>query len=112
VCSCGHHHEHDEHGHHHHHADDVFTSWGKETPHKYTKEDMEHILSTLANANDYGQILRAKGIVPNVDGTFIYFDLVPGEYEIREGQPDYTGKLCVIGADLKEDELEKLFQLK
>lgn len=111
-----HHHDHDHeccHGHHHHHhADEVFTSWGKETPHKYSKEDMEKILNTLANTDEYGQILRAKGIVPNVDGTFIYFDLVPGEYELREGQPDYTGKLCVIGANLKEEELEKLFQLK
>lgn len=110
-CCCGHDHDH-EHGHHHHHADEVFTSWGKETPHKYSKEDMENILKTLANTDEYGQILRAKGIVPNVDGTFIYFDLVPGEYELREGAPDYTGKLCVIGSHLKEDELEKLFQLK
>ena len=110
-CCCGHDHDH-EHGHHHHHADEVFTSWGKETPHKYSKEDMENILKTLANTDEYGQILRAKGIVPNVDGTFIYFDLVPGEYELREGMPDYTGKLCVIGSHLKEDELEKLFQLK
>ena len=104
-CSCGH-------DHHHHHADEVFTSWGKETPHKYTKEDLDTILDKLANSDAYGQILRAKGIVPNVDGTFIYFDLVPGEYEIREGQPDYTGKLCVIGSHLKEDELEVLFQLR
>lgn len=110
-CGCGHHHEH-EHGHHHHHADEVFTSWGKETPHKYSKEDLNTILEKLANSEEYGQILRAKGIVPSVEGTFIYFDLVPGEYEIREGQPDFTGKLCVIGSNLKEDELEVLFQLK
>lgn len=108
-CECGHHHEH---GHHHHHADEVFTSWGKETPHKYSKEDLNVILEKLANSMEYGEILRAKGIVPSVDGTFIYFDLVPGEYEIREGQPDYTGKLCVIGSNLKEEELEVLFQLK
>ena len=69
-------------------------------------------MEKLANSEEYGQILRAKGIVPSVEGTFIYFDLVPGEYEIREGQPDYTGKLCVIGSDLKEEELEVLFQLK
>ncbi|MDD6571728.1 MAG: CobW family GTP-binding protein [Thermoflexaceae bacterium] len=134
VCpECGHHHEHEHehhhdhdhehehhhdeecgcgHDHHHHHADEVFTSWGKETPHKYSKEDMDSILDKLANSDAYGQILRAKGIVPNVDGTFLYFDLVPGEYEIREGQPDYTGKLCVIGSNLKEDELETLFQLR
>ncbi len=122
-CGCEHHHEHDHHhdeecgcehhhDHHHHHADEVFTSWGRETPHKYSNEVMESILKKLANSDEYGQILRAKGIVPNVDGTFIYFDLVPGEYEIREGQPDYTGKLCVIGSNLKEDELEVLFQLK
>ena len=101
-CSCGH-------DHHHHHADEVFTSWGKETPHKYTKEDLDTILDKLANSDAYGQILRAKGIVPNVDGTFIYFDLVPGEYELREGQADYTGKLCVIGTDLKEDALAEAF---
>jgi len=119
-CGCEHHHEHEHHHdgdcgcehHHHHHADEVFTSWGRETPHKYSNEVMESILKKLANSDEYGQILRAKGIVPNVDGTFIYFDLVPGEYEIREGQPDYTGKLCVIGSNLKEDALEVLFQLK
>ena len=111
-CECGHNHEHEHGHHHHHHADEVFTSWGKETPHKYSKEDLNTILEKLANSEEYGQILRAKGIVPSVEGTFIYFDLVPGEYEIREGQPDFTGKLCVIGSDLKEEELEVLFQLK
>ncbi len=110
-CGCEHHHDH-EHGHHHHHADEIFTSWGKETPHKYSKDDLNVILEKLANSEDYGQILRAKGIVPSTEGTFLYFDLVPGEFEIREGQPDYTGKLCVIGSNLKEDELEVLFQLK
>lgn len=108
VCSCGHHHDH-EHG--HHHADDVFTSWGKETPHKYTKTEIENILKTLSDDEFYGTILRAKGMVENADGGWIYFDMVPGEYELREGEPDYTGRLCVIGCDLKEDELEKLFLL-
>lgn len=108
VCSCGHHHEH-EHG--HHHADDVFTSWGKETPHKYTKTEIESILKTLSDDEFYGTILRAKGMVENAEGGWIYFDMVPGEYELREGDPDYTGRLCVIGCDLKEDELEKLFLL-
>ena len=108
VCSCGHHHDH-EHG--HHHADDVFTSWGKETPHKYTKTEIENILKTLSDDEFYGTILRAKGMVENADGGWIYFDTVPGEYELREGEPDYTGRLCVIGCDLKEDELEKLFLL-
>ena len=108
VCSCGHHHDH---GHGHHHADDVFTSWGKETPHKYTKTEIENILKTLSDDEFYGTILRAKGMVENADGGWIYFDMVPGEYELREGEPDYTGRLCVIGCDLKEDELEKLFLL-
>lgn len=108
VCSCGHHHDH-EHG--HHHADDVFTSWGKETPHKYTKIEIESILKTLSDDEFYGTILRAKGMVENAEGGWIYFDMVPGEYELREGDPDYTGRLCVIGCDLKEDELEKLFLL-
>lgn len=108
VCSCGHHHDHDG---HHHHADDVFTSWGKETPHKYTKAEIESILKTLSDDEFYGTILRAKGMVENADGGWIYFDMVPGEYELREGEPDYTGRLCVIGCDLKEDELEQLFLL-
>ncbi|MCM1467000.1 MAG: CobW family GTP-binding protein [Alistipes sp.] len=108
-CGCEHHHEH---GHHHHHADEIFTSWGKETPHKYSKDDLNTILEKLANSEEYGQILRAKGIVPSAEGTFLHFDLVPGEYEVREGQPDYTGKLCVIGSNLKEEELEVLFQLR
>ncbi len=108
VCSCGHHHDHD---HGHHHADDVFTSWGKETPHKYTRTEIENILKTLSDDEFYGNILRAKGMVENAEGGWIYFDMVPGEYELREGEPDYTGRLCVIGCDLKEDELEKLFLL-
>ena len=107
-CTCGcHDHEH----HHHHHADDVFTSWGEETPNKYDKEALDAILKKLANTNEYGSILRAKGMLPANDGTWMYFDLVPEEYEIREGNPDYTGRICVIGAELKEDALKELFNL-
>ena len=105
-CGCGHHHDH-----HHHHADDVFTSWGRETPHKYTKEGIEDILKKFCDTEEYGTILRAKGMVPAEDGTWIYFDMVPGEYEIREGEPDYTGRLCVIGTDIEEHQLEHLFEL-
>ncbi|MFR7663443.1 MAG: GTP-binding protein [Coprococcus sp.] len=109
-CGCGHDHEHDHH--HHHHADEVFTSWGKETPRKYTKEEVETILKALAaENNEYGIILRAKGMLPSQDGTWIYFDMVPEEYEIREGQPEYTGRLCVIGSKIDEAKLEKLFML-
>ena len=106
-CTCGCH----DHDHHHdHHADEVFTSWGKETAKKFADADMEQILKTLAdNAEEYGIILRAKGIVPNTDGEWIHFDLTPGEYEIRKGAADYTGKLCVIGSNLKEDKLAELF---
>ena len=101
-CGCGHDHDHDHH--HHHHADEVFTSWGKETPRKYTKEEVETILKALsAENNEYGIILRAKGMLPSPDGTWIYFDMVPEEYEIREGQPEYTGRLCVIGSKIDED---------
>ena len=123
-CGCDHdhdhehHHDHDDHcgcGHdhdHHHHADEVFTSWGKETPRKYTKEEVETILKALAaENNEYGIILRAKGMLPSPDGTWIYFDMVPEEYEIREGQPEYTGRLCVIGSKIDETKLEKLFML-
>ena len=112
-----HHHDHDDHcgcghDHHHHHADEVFTSWGKETPRKYTKEEVETILKALsADNNEYGIILRAKGMLPSQDGTWIYFDMVPEEYEIREGQPEYTGRLCVIGSKIDEAKLEKLFML-
>ena len=94
-CTCG---CHDHH--HHHHADEVFTSWGKETPHKFTKEQIEEVLKTLCETDDYGEILRAKGMVADVNGSWIYFDMVPGEYEIREGEPDYTGRLCVIGTHI------------
>ena len=106
-CTCGcHDHAHD---HHHHHADDIFTSWGKETPHKFTKAEIEMAVKALAESNDYGEVLRAKGMVENTDGGWIYFDMVPGEYEIREGEPDYTGRLCVIGTDIDEKQLEELF---
>ncbi len=112
-----HHHEHDEHctcgchdhDHHHHHADDVFTSWGKETPHKFDRARIEEILKIFCDTEDYGTILRAKGMVESTDGTWIYFDMVPGEYELREGQPDYTGRLCVIGTDIDDHKLMELF---
>ena len=111
-CGCGHDHDHEHDHHHHHHADEVFTSWGMETPRKYTKEEVETILKTLAaENNEYGIILRAKGMLPSQDGTWIYFDMVPEEYEIREGQPEYTGRLCVIGSKIDEAKLEKLFML-
>ncbi len=104
-CGCEHH----EHGHHHHHADEVFTSWGVETPNKYEKTALEEILNKLANTDEYGNILRSKGMVPASDGTWLYFDLVPQEYEIREGKPDFTGRICVIGEKLQEDKLKELF---
>ena len=93
-CGCGHHHEHG-----HHHADEVFTSWGVETPNKYDKEELSEILRKLSETDDYGNILRAKGMLPCTDGKWMFFDLVPEEYEIREGKPDFTGRICVIGAD-------------
>ena len=108
-CTCGCH-DHDHH-HHDHDADEVFTSWGKETPHKYTKEKIEAILKIFCDTEDYGSILRAKGMVPAEDGTWIYFDMVPGEYELRDGEPDYTGRLCVIGTNIDEHKLEELFEL-
>ncbi len=104
-CGCGHHH------HHHHHADDVFTSWGKETPHVYTKEEIEDILVKLTEKSEFGIILRAKGMVSGADGRWIYFDAVPEEYEIRDGGADYTGRICVIGQNLNEEKLLKLFKL-
>ena len=100
-CSCHH---------HHHHADEVFTSWGKETPKIYTQADIDRILTAL-DSGDYGAILRAKGIVNGTDGAWIEFDYVPEEHEIRAGHPDYTGRLCVIGSNLKEDKLAELFGL-
>ena len=123
-----HHHDHEEHGahehhhshecsdpdcschHHHHHADEVFTSWGKETPKAFTKAGIEQILAAL-DSGEYGSILRAKGIVNGEDGSWIEFDFVPEEHEVRAGRPDYTGRLCVIGAELKEDKLARLFGL-
>ena len=107
-CGCGHDHHHD---HHHHHADEVFTSWGRETIKKYTREGLEKMLEALSTSEDYGIILRAKGMLPSEDGTWIYFDMVPEETEIREGAPEYTGRLCVIGSKLKEDKLAELFGL-
>ena len=106
-CTCGCH----DHDHHHHHADEVFTSWGKETPHKYNETKLNEILDTLADTEKYGIILRAKGILPSDAGDWLYFDLVPGEYEIRKGNPDITGKLCVIGSKLDEAALAELFEL-
>ena len=106
-CGCGH----DHHDHHHHHADEVFTSWGRETIKKYTREGLEKMLESLSASEDYGIILRAKGMLPAEDGTWIYFDMVPEETEIREGAPEYTGRLCVIGSKLKEDKLAELFGL-
>ncbi|MGN0318223.1 MAG: GTP-binding protein [Lachnospira sp.] len=118
-CCCGHHHDHDEHEHedhdhehhHHHHADEVFTSWGCETPNKYEKSELEDILKKLSSTEEYGKILRSKGMIPCTDGTWMFFDLVPEEYEIREGQPDFTGRICVIGSELKEDGLKALFRV-
>ena len=106
VCSCGHHH-------HGHDADEVFTSWGRETARRYSKEELTDILEKLSKEEDnpYGIILRAKGIVPDKDQKWMEFDLVPGEYEIREGSPEYTGKLCVIGSELKEDKVAELFSI-
>ena len=114
-----HHHDHDHecddpncscHHHHHHHADEVFTSWGKETPKPFAKTDIERILTAL-DSGEYGKILRAKGIVSGEDGQWIEFDYVPEEHDVRAGHPDYTGRLCVIGAELKEDKLAELFGL-
>ena len=102
-CSC---HEH----HHHHHADEVFTSWGRETPKAFSQADIQRILTAL-DSGEYGKILRAKGIVNGEDGKWIEFDYVPEEHEIRSGHPDYTGRLCVIGAELNEEKLAELFGL-
>ena len=102
-----------EHGHHHHHhADDVFNSWGTETPHKYDRDSIESILKRLVETDEFGVILRAKGMVPDKEGRWIYFDAVPGEYELRDGSPEYTGKLCVIGTNVDPDKMEELFGLK
>lgn len=125
-CTCGchdhdheHHHDHDEnctcgchdhhHGHHHHHADEVFTSWGRETGKKYTKEGIEAILEALNDEEKYGIVLRAKGMVAAEDGQWVYFDMVPGEQEVRNGAPEFTGRICVIGSKLNEEAIGKLF---
>ena len=123
-CTCGHHHDHEHHHdhdeecscgcghHHHHHADEVFTSWGKETAHKYTEEELDYLLKALAETDAYGTILRSKGIIQMADGNWKQFDLVPQEYEVRDGNADYAGRMVVIGTDLKEDELAKLFHVQ
>ena len=123
-CGCGHghhdHHEHEHgedcgcgHDHHdHHHADEVFTSWGVETPRKYEEEELKNILETLSNSDEYGFILRAKGIIPCTTGEWMYFDLVPGEYEVRKGAAEYTGRLCVIGSKIDTNAIETLFKIK
>ena len=119
-CCCGHHHDddedehehhhhHDHDHHHHHHADEVFTSWGIETPNTYSAEDIEKILTAL-DSGEYGAILRAKGMVPAPDGTWVYYDYVPEEHDIRSGKPEVTGKICVIGSKLDEDKLAELFR--
>ena len=126
-CGCGHHHDHDHHDHehdhdgecgcghhhdhHHHHADDVFTSWGVETAHKFTEEELTEILHKLAETKDYGDVLRAKGIVAAAEGEWFHFDLVPEETEVRRGAADFTGRICVIGADLREDAIKELFHV-
>ncbi|MDY4796219.1 MAG: CobW family GTP-binding protein [Floccifex porci] len=127
-CECGHHHHHDEEcecGHHHHHhdeececdhhhhhdADEVFTSWGSETIHKYSKEQLNSILNTLSQSEEYGVILRCKGIVASSEEEWFYFDMVPQESEIRKGNPQYTGRICVIGSNLNEEKLASLFEI-
>ena len=107
-CGCGHHH-HDHEG--HHHADEVFTSWGQETVKTFTKEQIEGILKKLSEDTAYGMVLRAKGMVAGADGQWIYFDMVPEEYEVRDGAPEFTGRICVIGSKLAEDKLAELFGL-
>ena len=123
-CSCGHDHDHEHHHHdhddecgcghdhhHHHHADEVFTSWGQETVKTFTKEQIEDILKKLSEDTAYGMVLRAKGMVAGADGQWIYFDMVPEEYEVRDGAPEFTGRICVIGSKLAEDKLAELFGL-
>ena len=122
-CGCGHDHDHEHHHHHddecgcghehhhHHHADEVFTSWGQETVKTFTKEQIEGILKKLSEDTAYGMVLRAKGLVAGADGQWIYFDMVPEEYEVRDGAPEFTGRICVIGSKLAEDKLAELFGL-
>lgn len=116
ACGCGHDHHHDHDGEcgcghdHHHHADEVFTSWGLENVPAMEKEELDKILDELAYGDSYGEVLRAKGMIPGKEkGQWLYFDLVPEQYEIRDGIPEYTGKVCVIGANLKEEVLKKAF---
>ena len=109
TCGCHDHDHHDHEHHHHHHADEVFTSWGMETPNVYSKAEIEKILTAL-DGGEYGVILRAKGMVPAEDGTWIYYDYVPEEQDVRTGKPEVTGKICVIGSNLKEDKLAELFR--
>ena len=110
------HHDHDhccghDHDHHHHHADEVFTSWGTETPRKYTDDEIRTALDALINEHRYGVVLRAKGIVPATDGGWIHFDYVPGESDVRRGSAQVTGRVCVIGSHLAEDALKELFHI-
>ena len=107
-CCCGH----DHHDHHHHHADEVFTSWGRETAKKYSKDEIESILKQLSEDESFGVILRAKGMVDSKDGEWIFFDMVPEEYEVRHGAPQVTGKLCVIGSKMNEEKLAEVFGVK
>ena len=109
-CTCGCH-DHDHHHHGHHHADDVFSSWGKETVKKFNKEELKVKLAALDAADTYGVVLRAKGMVAGDDGQWIYFDMVPGEQEVRTGEPEFTGRICVICSELKEDALAELFEV-
>ena len=114
-CTCGcHNHDHEEHHHdheheHHHHADEVFTSWGIETVHRFSRAELEDLLKLLSMTQDFGTVLRAKGIVQTEEGGWLEFDMVPEETEIRDCKPDYIGRICVIGTELKKDELEKVF---
>ena len=110
-CGCGHHHHHDHDG-HHHHADEIFTSWGAETPKKYTEEEVRNILDQLGDEEKYGMVLRAKGMLNANDSEWIYFDYVPEEVDIRKGAPILTGRFCVIGSKIKEDALKELFGIE
>ena len=111
-CTCGcHDHDHEHEHHHHHHADDVFTSWGRETAKKYTEDQLTQILDKLSGSDEYGIVLRAKGMLPTPDGKWLFFDMVPGEADVRGGSPEVTGKIVVIGSELKEDKLQELFEV-
>lgn len=126
-CCCGHHHDHEEHEHHHHHdhdgecccghhhdhdADEVFATWGIETPHKFEKSVIENAMKKFADTEEYGAVIRSKGMVETPEGEWVYFDFVDGDYELRNGEPDYTGRIVVIGADIDEHQLEHLFGLE